>query len=52
MERNGQREWKEMMEEYGKVKSIKRRKSSSGSSFKESMICCNDEQEAETELQK
>ena len=47
MERNGEREWKEMIEEYGKVKSIKRRKSSSGSSFKEG-ICCNDEQEAET----
>ena len=38
------------MEEYGKVKSIKSRKSSCGSSFKESMTCCNDEQEAETAI--
>ena len=45
-----ERELKEMMEEYGKVKSIKSRKSSYGSSFKESMICYNDEQEAETEI--
>ena len=38
------------MEEYGKVKSIKSRKSSYGSSFKGSMISCNDEQEAETAI--
>ena len=43
------RELKEMMEEYGKVKSIKSRKSSYGSSFSES-ICYNDEQEAETAI--
>ena len=45
-----ERESKEMMEEYGKVKSIKSRKSSYGSSFNESMICYNDEQEAETAI--
>ena len=45
-----ERESKEMMEEYGKVKSIKSRKSSYGSSFDESMICYNDEQEAETAI--
>ena len=38
------------MEEYEKVQSIKRRKSSYGSSFNESMICYNDEQEAETAI--
>ena len=43
-------ELKEMMKEYGKVKSIKSRKSSYGSSFKESMVCYNDEQEAETAI--
>ena len=37
-----------MMEEYGKAKSIKSRKSSYGSSFKESMMCYYDEQEAKT----
>ena len=36
-----------MMEEYGKVKSIKSRKISCGNSFNESMICYNDEQEVE-----
>ena len=45
-----ERESKEMMEEYGKVKSIKSRKSSYGSSFDESMICYSDEQEAETAI--
>ena len=44
-----ERELKEMMKEYGKVKSIKSRKSSYGSSFKES-ISYNDEQEAETAI--
>ena len=39
-----------MMEEYGKVKSIKSRKSSYGSSFNESMTCYNDEQEAEAAI--
>ena len=43
-----ERELKEMMEEHGKVKNIKSRKSSYGSSFNESMICYNDEQQAET----
>ena len=41
-----------MMEEYGKVKSMKSRKSSYDSSFNESMICYNDEQEAETTIAK
>ena len=45
-----ERELKHMMEEYGKVKYIKSRKSSYGSSFNESMICHNDEQEAETAI--
>ena len=36
-----------MMKEFGKVKSIKSRKRSYGSSFTGSMICYNDEQEAE-----
>ena len=36
-----------MVEEYGKVKSIKSRKSSCGNSFNESVICYNDEQEVE-----
>ena len=39
-----------MMEEYGKVKSIKSRKSSYGSSFNESMIYYNDEQETQTAI--
>ena len=39
-----------MMEGYGKVKSIKIKKSSYGSSFNESMIFYNDEQEAETAI--
>ena len=43
-----ERELKEMMEEHGKVKNIKSRKSSYGSSFNKSMICYNDEQQAET----
>ena len=38
------------MEEYRKVKSIKLRKSSYGSSFKESMIYYNNEQEAQTAI--
>ena len=42
-----ERELKEMMKEFGKVKSIKSRKRSYGSSFNESMMCYNDEQEAE-----
>ena len=45
-----ERELKEMMEEYGKVKRIKSRKSSYDSSFKKSMICYNDEQETETAI--
>ena len=45
-----ERESKEMMEEYGKVKSIKSRKSSYGSSFNESMIYYNDEQETQTAI--
>ena len=39
-----------MMEGYGKVKSIKSKKSSYGSSFNESMMFYNDEQEAETAI--
>ena len=38
------------MEEYGKVKSIKSRKSSYGNSFNESMIYYNDEQETQTAI--
>ena len=38
------------MEEYGKVKSIKSRKSSYGSSFNESMTYYNDEQETQTAI--
>ena len=38
------------MEGYGKVKSIKSKKSSYGSGFNESMIFYNDEQEAETAI--
>ena len=45
-----EREFKEMMEEYGKLKCMKSRKSSFGINFKESMICYNDEQEAETAI--
>ena len=36
-----------MMKEFGKVKSIKSRKRSYGSSFNQSMMCYNDEHEAE-----
>ena len=39
-----------MMEEFGKAKGIKSWKSSYGCSFNESMICYNDEQEAETAI--
>ena len=45
-----ERELKEMMEEFGKAKGIKSWKSSYGCSFNESMICYNDEQEAETAI--
>ena len=49
-DRYSERELKEMMEENGKVKIIKSRKSSYGSSFNESMVCYNDEQEGETAI--
>ena len=39
-----------MMKEFGKVKSIKSRKRNYGSSFNESMMCYNDEQEAEKSI--
>ena len=38
------------MSEYGKVKSIKSKKSSYGRSFNESMICLTDEQEVKTAI--
>ena len=45
-----ERELKEIMEKYGKVKKIKSKKSSYCSSFNESMTYYNDEKEAETAI--